>query len=252
MAQAEEVLSQIHRRPGTVYTGLILNERGAERALAAGVDELHFALAVTETFNQRNQGATVTESLSQFARIVGMASPMGVRCSAAIAAAFGCPFEGPVAPERVWSLAAGLWRAGAVQIVLADTIGVGAPPQVKVLVTGLRERLGEDVLLGCHFHNTRNTGLANAYAALEMGVQQLDASIGGIGGCPFAPRATGNIPTEDLAYLLRAGGQHLDIDLPGLIATAEWLEGILGHPVPGMVMKAGLYPEVVDRSHAPA
>ncbi len=251
MAQAEEVLSRIHRRRGTAYAGLVLNVRGAERAIAAGVNEIHFALAATETFNQRNQGATVVESLRQLERIVTLASDAGIRCTAAIGAAFGCPFEGAVAPERVWSLAIELRRTGAAEIILADTIGVGVPSQVKVLVSGLRERLDATVPIGCHFHNTRNTGMANAAAALEAGVRLLDASIGGTGGCPFAPRATGNIPTEDLAYMLRGMGLQTGLDVPVLIETAQWLEGALGHLLPGMVMKAGLFPEVTDQTRAP-
>lgn len=252
MAGAEEVLEHIHRRPGTVYAGLVLNKRGAERAIAAGVDEMHFAMVATDSFNQRNQGASVAESLREFERVVALASRAGLRCAAVIGAAFGCPFEGPVAPERVWAVAGDLWRAGAVELVLADTIGVGVPSQVRVLVDGLRERLGSSVPLGCHFHNTRNTGLANAFAAIQAGVELLDASVGGIGGCPFAPRATGNIPTEDLAYMLHGMGIETALDVPALIETARSLEGILGHPLPGMLMKAGLFPEVVaqPREHA--
>lgn len=246
MAQAEEVLAQITRQPGTRYAGLVLNERGAERALNAGVDELHFAQAVTETFNRRNQSASVAESVAQFERIAALARRAGIYCTATIGASFGCPFEGLVAPDTVWALAERLSQAGAQEIVLADTIGAGVPSQVTTLINGLRERLGVDMPIGCHFHNTRNTGLANAYAAIAAGVRLLDASVGGAGGCPFAPKATGNIPTEDLAYLLRGMQLATGIDLAGLIETARWLEGALEHPLPGLLMKAGLFPEVVE------
>lgn len=245
MARAEEVLARLRRWPGTRYSGLVLNERGAERALAAGVDELHFAQVVTETFNRRNQGASVAESAAQFERIAARARQAGVFCTATIGASFGCPFEGEVAAEAVWALAEKLYQAGAQEIVLADTVGVGVPSQVTTLVTGLRERLGANFPIGCHFHNTRNTGLANACAAIAAGVRLLDASVGGTGGCPFAPRATGNIPTEDLAWMLRGMGYQTGVDLAGLIGTALWLEGALEHPLPGMVMKAGPFPEIV-------
>lgn len=245
MAGAEEVLARITRRPGTRYAGLVLNERGAERALAAGVDELHFAQTVTETFNRRNQGASVAESAAQFERIAAWARQAGVFCTATIGASFGCPFEGTVPPEAVWALAERLYHAGAQEIVLADTIGAGVPSQVTMLVTGLRARLGADLPLGCHFHNTRNTGLANACAAIAAGVRSLDASVGGTGGCPFAPRATGNIPTEDLAWMLREMGYRTGVNLASLIDTAAWLEEALEYRLPGMVMKAGPFPESV-------
>lgn len=245
MAQAEEVLARIKRRPGTRYAGLVLNERGAERAIAAGVDELHFAQAVTETFNQRNQGASVAESADQFERIAARARQAGIYCTATIGVSFGCPFEGRVAEEAVWALAERFYRAGAQEIVLADTIGVGVPTQVTMFIAGLYERLGVDVPIGCHFHNTRNTGMANACAAIAAGVRLLDASVGGTGGCPFAPKATGNIPTEDLVYMLRGMGYQTGVDLGGLIDTAIWLERALEHQLPGMVMKAGPFPEIV-------
>ena len=245
MAGAEEVLARIQRRPGTRYAGLVLNERGAERALAAGVDELHFAQTVTEMFNRRNQGASVAESAAQFERIAARARQAGVFCTATIGASFGCPFEGTVAPEAVWALAEKLYQAGAQEIVLADTIGVGVPSQVTMLIAGLRQRLGADLPIGCHFHNTRNTGLANACAAIAAGVRSLDASVGGTGGCPFAPRATGNIPTEDLAWMLREMGYQTGVHLAELIDTALWLAEALEHQLPGMVMKAGPFPETV-------
>ena len=252
MADAEEVLKRITRRPGIVYAGLVLNDHGAARAISAGVDQIHFALVATETFNQRNQGASVAESLREFERIVVRARQAGVSCTAAIGAAFGCPFEGPVPAERVWSMARALFDAGAVEIVLADTIGVGVPSQVKTLVGGLRKHVNVDLPIGCHFHNTRNTGLANAYAAIEAGVRVLDASIGGSGGCPFAPRATGNVPTEDLAYMVRQMGVPTGLDIVTLIETAQWLEQLLQHRLPGMVMKAGLFPEVVEETKTTA
>jgi isopropylmalate/homocitrate/citramalate synthase len=245
MSHAEEVLARIRRRPGTVYAGLVLNQRGAERALAAAVDEIHFAVIATETFNLRNQGATIAETVDQFRHVAMMARRESVRCTATIGAAFGCPFEGPVGPDRIITLADELASAGAEEIFLADTIGVAVPTQVTELIGGLRARLAHRIRIGCHFHNTRNTGLANAYAAIESGVRLLDASVGGVGGCPFAPQATGNIATEDLAYMLNGMGYRTNVDLVRLIDTAAWLELLLERPLPGMVMKAGIFPIAV-------
>src|SRR3954451_18889189 len=199
MAGAEEVMAAIERRPGTVYAGLVLNDRGYERALAAGVDEVHYAFPVTDEFCARNQNTTVAAAVEISAGIVGRAKDDGVRVTVTISVAFGCPFEGAVDPVRVLDIAGRVAATAPDEIVLADTIGVGVPSQVETLVTGAAA-LG--VPVGCHFHNTRNTGFANAVAALAAGATVLDASLGGTGGCPFAPRATGNIATEDLVYLL--------------------------------------------------
>jgi isopropylmalate/homocitrate/citramalate synthase len=248
MGQAEEVMARINRRPGVSYAGLVLNERGALRAFEAKVDGIRFVVVATESFNRRNQGVAISETVHQFGQVTRLAKDLRVRVTGVIGAAFGCPFEGPVPPGRVWDLASRLVDAGADEVILADTIGSGVPSQVNELVEGLRARFRGELVLGCHFHNTRNLGLANAYSALAAGVTVLDASIGGAGGCPFAPAATGNIPTEDVAYMMRGLGYPMSVDLAALIDTAGWLQGILGKTLPGMVMKAGLYPESVRSS----
>ena len=241
MAGAEEVVAALERRPGVVYGGLVLNERGYDRLAATGLDEAHVAFSATETFNQRNQGAAVAESVAAAGRIVARAHEDGIRATVTIGVAFGCPFEGAVAPEHVLRLAEQVAAFGADEIVLADTVGVGTPGRVGRLVASAVS-LGSPV--GVHLHNTRNTGLANAYAAVEAGATLLDASIGGIGGCPFAPRATGNIATEDLVYLLHGEGIETGIDLGGLIGVAEWLEGVLGRQLEGQVYRAGTFAPV--------
>lgn len=241
MAGAEEVVAAIERRPGVVYAGLALNEKGYDRLAQTGLDEVHFAFASTETFNQRNQNASVGESIEAAKRIVERAHADGIRATVTIGVSFGCPFEGAVDPERVLEIAAVVAAAGADEIVFADTIGVGVPGQVRRLVSaGLK--LGKPI--GVHLHNTRNTGFANAFAAAEAGATVLDASVGGIGGCPFAPRATGNIATEDLVYMLHGEGVETGIDLGELIAVAEWLEGVLGRQLEGQVYRAGAFAPV--------
>jgi (R)-citramalyl-CoA lyase len=236
MAGAEEVVAALDRRDGVVYAGLALNERGYDRLRETGLDEVSFAVAATESFSQRNAGASVEESLAAAEEIVTRAREDQIRASLTISVAFGCPFEGPVRPDWVVEIAERLARTDAVEIVLADTIGVATPTQVRRLVERVGE-LGKPV--GGHFHNTRNTGFANAYAALEAGVSMLDASVGGLGGCPFAPKATGNIATEDLVYLLEGEGVETGVDLDALIAISEWLEELLGRQLEGYVYRAG-------------
>ena len=236
MAGAEEVVAALDRREGVVYAGLALNERGYDRLREAGLDEVSFAVAATESFSQRNSGASVDAALEDGERIVKRAKEDGIRASVTISVAFGCPFEGYVDPNRVVELAERLAAADPDELVLADTIGVGTPSRVR----GLLERviaLGKPV--GGHFHNTRNTGFANAYAALEAGASSLDASVGGLGGCPFAPKATGNVATEDLVYLLQGEGVETGVDLDALIAVSEWLEGLLGRRLEGYLYRAG-------------
>ena len=239
MAGAEEVMAALHRKPGTAYAGLVLNEMGYERASAAGVDEVHYAFAATDEFGRRNQNATTEQGLQTALALVARARADRVPITVTISVAFGCPFEGPVPARRVLDLVERLMAAPPDEVCLADTIGVGVPTQVKELVEGAR-RLGATV--GAHFHNTRNTGYANAVAALESGVVSLDASVGGAGGCPFAPKATGNIATEDLVYLLRGLGVETGIDLDALIACSRWLGEQLGKELPGMVARAGDFP----------
>ena len=234
MAGAEEVVGGIERRDGTTYAGLALNERGYDRLRAAGLDEVRFAVAATESFSKRNANASVEEAVAAAEQVLARAREDGLRSTATISVAFGCPFEGRVDPEIVVALAERL--RGADEVVLADTIGVATPGQVRALV----ERVGKPV--GAHLHNTRNTGFANAYAALEGGATTLDSSIGGLGGCPFAPRATGNVATEDLVYMLKGDGVETGVDLDALIAISEWLESVLGRPLEGQLYRAGRFP----------
>ena len=241
MAGAEEVVQAVERRPGVVYAGLVLNDKGYDRLAATDLDEVHFAFASTETFNQRNQGASVADSIAAASRIVARAHEDGRRATVTIGVSFGCPFEGRVEPERILEIAAELVEAGPDELVFADTIGVGVPRQVRRLV-GDAVRLGPPV--GVHLHNTRNTGYANAFAAVEAGATVLDASLGGIGGCPFAPRATGNIATDDLVYLLHGEGIETGIDLDALIEVAVWLDGVLGRQLEGQVYRAGTFAPV--------
>jgi (R)-citramalyl-CoA lyase len=236
MAGAEEVMATIDRRPGTSYAGLVLNERGYERAVEAGVDEVRYAFPVTETFAKRNQNTTVADATQLAGRLVERARLDGVRVSITLSAAFGDPFEGRVEPGHVLGIAEEVGTANPDEIVLADTIGVGVPSQVRELVEGV---LAFGVTVGCHFHDTRNTGIANAAASVESGATVLDASVGGTGGCPFAPRATGNVATEDLVYLLHGMGHETGIDLAALIEVAEWMAEQLGKELPGQVYKAG-------------
>jgi isopropylmalate/homocitrate/citramalate synthase len=241
MAGAEEVVAGIERRPGVVYAGLVLNERGYDRLAETDLDEVHFAFASTETFNRRNQNASPEESVDVAAKIVDRAHDDGIRATVTIGTSFGCPFEGAVDPARVLGFAERLAAAGADEIVFADTVGVGVPRQVKEIVA---EAVGIGPPVGVHLHNTRNTGYANAYAALEAGATVLDASVGGVGGCPFAPRATGNICTEDLVYMLHGEGVATGIDLDALISVAGWLESQLERQLPGQVYRAGAFEPV--------
>ena len=243
MAGAEEVVAAIHRRDGVVYAGLALNERGYDRLRDSGLDEVRFAFAASEEFNRRNAGATVEEGVTAGERIIERAKADGIRVTVTISTAFGCPFEGAVDPGHVAALAGRVAGAGADEIVVADTVGVGVPRQVRDLVARI-EPFG--VPIGIHLHNTRNNGFANAFAALEAGVTVFDTSVGGIGGCPFAPRATGNIATEDLVYLLHGEGVETGIDLEALIGVATWLESILGRELEGQVYKAGTFAPVAS------
>jgi hydroxymethylglutaryl-CoA lyase len=242
MADAETVIAALTAaRPDGRFIGLVLNRRGFERARAAGCTEIGMAIASTESFSQRNQGCSVDEGVDTWLDIAESARRAGIRAQVTISTAFGCPFDGEVPASRVIALAERLAVAEPDEIAVADTIGVAVPTQVTELIRELRSSL-PDMKLRAHFHNTRNTGLANAYAAVAGGVRVLDASCGGIGGCPFAPAATGNIPTEDLIYMLHRMGFQTGVDLPALLETSKWLQQTLGHVVPGMVVKAGLFP----------
>jgi hydroxymethylglutaryl-CoA lyase/(R)-citramalyl-CoA lyase len=229
MARAEEVVEGIDRRDGTEYSGLVLNDQGYKRFARTGLDRVNATLGATESFNQRNGNASLEEAAARVGRILAEA---GRPATVTISVAFGCPFEGRVDAGAVADLAA---RFGGAEVVLADTIGVAAPREVRALV----ERTGA---AGFHGHNTRNTGYANALAALEAGATVLDASVGGLGGCPYAPRASGNVATEDLVYLLEHEGVETGVDLDALIETVTWLEGIFGRRLEGQVYRAGTFP----------
>ena len=242
MADAEAVMAGLPKRPDVQYVGLVLNRRGFDRALAAGCTEIGMVTAATDTFAQRNQGASIEETIAAWEEIAPLARAAGIRAQVTISVSFGCPFEGEVAPARVIEIARRLAASKPVEIAIADTIGVAVPTQVTALVEQLLPALS-GVPLRCHFHNTRNTAVANAYAAVMAGVHTLDSSVGGIGGCPFAPNATGNVATEDLLYMLSRSGFETGIDLGRLIETARWLQEQRGRPVPSMVSKAGGFPK---------
>jgi hydroxymethylglutaryl-CoA lyase len=248
MADAEQVLAGLRRRDDVRYVGLVLNKKGFERAVAAGCNEVGMAVVASDTFNRRNQGVGTEESIAAWLEIAREAQAAGVRAQVTVSAAFGCPFEGEVPVARVIEVAKRVAEADPFEIAFADTIGVGVPAQVSELIGRAREALPASIKLRAHFHNTRNTGLANAYAAVEAGVASLDSSVGGIGGCPFAPAATGNIPTEDLVYMLARSGVQTGIDLDRLIETAEWLQQTLGRTVPGMLLKAGGFPKAAAQA----
>jgi hydroxymethylglutaryl-CoA lyase len=248
MADAEELLSRLKRPAGVWFAGLVLNRKGLDRAIAAGCNEIGMVVVASDTFNRRNQGVSTEESIAAWIDIARSARAAGVRAQITVSAAFGCPFEGDVPVDRVLDIARRVAEADPHEICFADTIGAGVPGQVTELLTKARAAL-PGVRLRCHFHNTRNTGIANAFAAVEAGAVALDASIGGIGGCPFAPAATGNICTEDLLYMLDRSGIETGVSLTALIETARWLQDELGRPIPGMLMKAGPFPKLATGSN---
>jgi hydroxymethylglutaryl-CoA lyase/(R)-citramalyl-CoA lyase len=232
MAGAEAVVAGIERRPGTEFSGLVLNERGWERFAASGLDRVNVTFGATESFNRENANASLGEALARVETILAAASG-AVPATVTISVCFGCPFEGRVDPGVVVELASRF--LGRAEVVLADTIGVATPSAVRALVT-------QSGAQGFHGHNTRNTGYANCLAAVEAGARVLDASLGGLGGCPYAPRATGNVATEDVVYLLEGEGIETGVDLDELIRSAEWLEGVLGRKLEGYVYRAGNWP----------
>jgi len=242
MADAEAVMERVPRREGVSYAGLVLNRRGLDRAVGAGVDEVNVVVGVSDTFSRRNQNVSADEAMRVAGDVVAAARDRGLFTTITLSTAFGCPFEGEVAPARVAEFARRSADAGAQELCLGDTIGVGVPSQVRDLTARVRDLTSDGPALRFHFHNTRNTGYANASAAVAEGVDVLDASAGGIGGCPFAPGATGNIATDDLVYLLERMGHRTGIDLRTLIPTAGFLAEQLGHEVPALVPRAGTFP----------
>jgi len=241
MADADAVAAGIARREDVTYIGLVLNKRGALRAIEAGLDELGAVCAASDGFAMRNQGQTSDESLAMCCEVVRLARQEGRRAQITISTAFGCPFDGEVDPQRVVEMAKTAAAAGPVEVAIADTIGVAAPREVADLVARVKAAIAP-LPVRVHFHNTRNTGLANVWAAVNAGAMTVDASLGGLGGCPFAPRATGNVPTEDVIYMLERSGYRTGLDVDKAIETAEWLARAMGRELPGMLSKAGNFP----------
>ena len=243
MADAEAVCAGLPQRGDVRYTGLILNQRGYQRLRATErIDEAGIVISASDTFGQRNQGMDRAAGLAMALEILRQGRSDGVPVQVTIAVAFGCPFEGDVAAHQVLELAQRLAEEGPVELALADTVGVGVPTQVEDLFGALQHQFNQQIPLRAHFHDTRNMGIANAYAALKAGVETLDASIGGIGGCPFAPNATGNIATEDLVYLLNRAQIVHGVELMALLEGATWLQAALDKTVPSALLKAGDFP----------
>jgi hydroxymethylglutaryl-CoA lyase len=257
MADSDAVMDELHRRrsaagPGsamaaTSFIGLVLNRRGFDRAAAARCDEVNAVVPVSDTFSRRNQGTDTEGALAVWTEVAAAAAEAGIPASVTLTTAFGCPYEGEIPLGRLESVAQQCAAAGGVEIALADTIGVAVPTDVRTRVDQVRkvvEQQGTGQQLRVHFHNTRNTGMASVAAAVEEGVRVVDASLGGIGGCPFAPNATGNVPTEDVAYMLGRMGFDTGLDLDGLVEAVSWMESdeLLGHATPGLLARAGVFP----------
>jgi len=223
------------------YIGLVMNEKGLDRALETKIGEIGMVVVATDSYNQKNQGVNTDESVRVWGQIAARAQQNGLRANVMISSAFGCPYEGEVKVERIVELAKQVIEAGPAELGIADSIGVAVPNQVTELLGRVRDVIG-DLPLRCHFHNTRNIGLANAQAAVDSGVTYLDASIGGIGGCPFAPAATGNVPTDDLLYMLDRSGVKTGVSLEKIIEVSRWLEQKLGRSVPALLPKSGIFP----------
>jgi len=248
MADADDVMAALladteTRALGASYIGLVLNQRGLDRAVETGVDEINAVVVCSDTFAMKNQGQDSQGLLDTAASVVAGARAHGLPVSVTMAASFGCPYEGEVSLNRLAWVVEQVVAAGPDEIALADSIGVAVPTDVAARVALVRDIVGDaPITLRCHFHNTRNTGLANAAAALDAGVRVFDSSLGGIGGCPFAPNATGNVPTEDLLYMFHRMGFDSGVDLDALAANVPWIEDVLGHSVPGYLSKAGNFP----------
>lgn len=245
MADSKDVMARVPRDRGARYIGLALNARGLSDAIEAKCDEVNFVVSASDGFGIRNQNADTAETVKRFGEIAQGARDAGMFCSVIVTTAFGCPFDGEISEERLLKVVGDLLDHGPDELAIADTIGVATPWDVKARMSAVQNLLGTrglSIPLRLHVHNTRNTGIANVFAAVEAGVRIIDASCGGLGGCPFAPKATGNISTEDVVFMLERAGFDTGIDLDLLIKTAHWLEEALGHSVPGMVAKAGGFP----------
>ncbi|MCH8867507.1 MAG: hydroxymethylglutaryl-CoA lyase [Proteobacteria bacterium] len=241
MADAEALIERLADHDDVSYIGLVMNEKGLDRALETKIGEIGMVVVATDSYNQKNQGVNTDESVRVWGQIAARAQQNGLRANVMISSAFGCPYEGEVKVERIVELAKQVIEAGPAELGIADSIGVAVPNQVTELLGRVRDVIG-DLPLRCHFHNTRNIGLANAQAAVDSGVTYLDASIGGIGGCPFAPDATGNVPTDDLLYMLDRSGVKTGVSLEKIIEVSRWLEQILGRSVPALLPKSGIFP----------
>ena len=241
MADAEKLVESLPENDDVTYIGLIMNQRGFERARDCGIDEVGMVIVSTDTYNMKNQNVVTQESIDNWLSIAAEAKSAGIRTSVVIACSFGCPYEGEIDPEHIASIAEQVLEGKPDVLGLADSVGVAVPSQIKRTFSLVKE-LAPSIPLRTHLHNTRNTGLANAAAAVEAGVSIIDASTGGIGGCPFAPRATGNIPTDDLLYMLDRSGIETGVDLRQVVKTTDWLEEQLGRAVPTIVPKAGIFP----------
>ena len=241
MADAEAVVAALGAVAGVTRISLVLNLRGAERALACGVDQLGAVAVASDEFGMRNQGQSSAQSVAEARAIIGMAKAAGRSAQVTIAAAFGCPFEGEVDPARVIEMARRLAEAGPCEVALADTIGVAVPAAVTVLVTAVRAAIAP-LPVRVHFHDTRNTGIANVWAAVAAGAATVDAALGGLGGCPFAPGAAGNVATEDVAYLLQRSGVETGLELDRLLEASHWLAGVMGKALPASLARAGAFP----------
>ena len=246
MADAEDVIRGLPDRDDVIYIGLVLNRRGFERARDVNIDEIGMAVVASDTYNRRNQGVSTSDSIKAWIEIARDAKVAGIRANVMVSSAFGCPFEGEVPLQTVLAIVDQVAEAEPIELGIADSIGVAVPNQITEMVGAIRERVPH-LPRRCHLHNTRNTGLANAQAALDAGVASIDASIGGIGGCPFAPAATGNIPTDDLLYMLVRSGVETGVSLEKIIETSEWLQEQLGRGVPAMLPKAGIFPQVAEQ-----
>ena len=238
LADAAELAAELHNFPDIEFSALVASPNGAKRALAAGLHSIEYVVSAADGHSQANVGRTTAEATAKIAEIVAIAHDSGVSVEVIVATAWDCPFDGPTAPKRVVDIVTAATEAGVDRLAIADTIGTATPRRVTDLIALVRPRIG-DIPLGAHFHNTRGTGLASASAAVGSGVTRLDASVGGLGGCPFAPGASGNIAVEDLVYLLRDSGVHVDVDLQAAIAAARVAQDSVGHDLPSALLRAG-------------
>ncbi|HET6736448.1 hydroxymethylglutaryl-CoA lyase [Mycobacterium sp.] len=238
LADAADLAAELHNFPGIEFSALVASANGAKRAIAAGLPSIEYVVSAADGHSRANVGRTTAEASAQIPEIVAIAHDSGVSVEVIVATAWDCPFDGPTPPQRVVDVITTAVESNVDRLAIADTIGTTTPRRVTALIERIRPLIG-GIPLGAHFHNTRGAGLASAYAAVSSGVTRLDASVGGLGGCPFAPGASGNIATEDLVYLLRDSGIHVDVDLPAAIAAARVAQNVVGHDLPSSLLRAG-------------